>query len=471
MATDVGQEAAGAGAGEGPVDVRNWFGDLDWEAGAVAEARSVEDIVAVICDTDKYPSPVRARGSGHSTTVCGVADGGTVINMKPMSRILDIGTDTVTAEAGAMLIDVAKELEQRGLQFYVNIELGNATIGSLACCATKDASMPGEYGQANSYCVAMKIVTPSGEILEVDESDPGLLQAARSSYGLFGVIYEATFKVQPLQAMRVEHESFKLDEFTKKLPELFGRGTSMMMYIFPYLDRISVEFRKYAGPADKAAKPASHWLWPIRNYFWKTFMPGLGAAAERYVPPRRLRYGLVNVLNRTTQGLIFPYFAKARHTVPTDQMIRYPEVSGGSRYTFSIWAFPEERYAETLREYFQFAKDYYRRTGFRPNMLHVGYRIEQDDSSLFSYTYDGRVLTIDPVSTGAPGWRDFLDAYNEFCSERGGKPLLNQSWGLKPHHMRKAFGDRVEKFEEYRKRLDPNERLLNSYFRVLLQGA
>ena len=123
-----------------------------------------------------------------------------------------------------------------------------------------------------------------------------------------------------------------------------------------------------------------------------------------------------------------------------------------------------------LREYFRFAKEYYRRTGFRPNMLHVGYRIEQDDNSLFSYTYDGRVLTIDPVSTGAPGWKDFLDAYNEFCSEHDGKPLLNQSWGLKPHHMRKAFGDRIERFEEYRKRLDPNERLLNSYFRVLFRA-
>ena len=64
-----------------------------------------------------------------------MADGGTVLNMTAMNRILDIGEDTVTAEAGAFLIDVAKELEQHGLQFYVNIELGNATIGSLACCA------------------------------------------------------------------------------------------------------------------------------------------------------------------------------------------------------------------------------------------------------------------------------------------------------------------------------------------------
>jgi FAD/FMN-containing dehydrogenase len=449
--------------------IRNWFGDLDWEASVAAEARSVEDIVEVMRDTEKYPSPVRARGSGHSTTVCGVADGGTVINMRPMSRILDIGTDTVTVEAGALLIDVAKELEQRGLQFYVNIELGNATMGSLACCATKDASMPGEFGQANSYCVAMKMITPAGEVLEVDEKDPQLLQAARSSYGLFGVVYEATFKVRPLQAMEVEHTVFKVQDFANKLPELGNRGQSIMMYIFPFLDRMAVEFRRYAGPAAEAKKPATHALWKLRNFGWKTLIPGLNAKLERYVPRHGPRYRLVNLTNRATQILMARL--AARHTVPTDQMIRYPDKSGGSRYTFSIWAFKEEQYAETLLEYFRFAKDYYRRTGFRPNMLHVGYRIEQDDSSLFSYTFDGRVLTIDPVSTGEPGWKDFLDAYNDFCSEHDGKPLFNQSWGLKPHHVRKAFGDRIEKFEEHRKRFDPNERLLNSYFRELFQGA
>jgi FAD/FMN-containing dehydrogenase len=451
-------------------DVRNWFGDLDWGPTVLVEARTVDDVVNVMRDTERYPSPVRGRGSGHSTTVCGVADGGTVVDMTQMDKIIAIGPDTVTAEAGALLIDVAKELEQHGLQFYVNIELGNATLGSLACCATKDASMPGEFGQANSYCVAMKMITPTGEILEVDESDSELLQAARSSYGLFGIVYEVTFKVRPLQAMKVDHEVFKIDDFAKKLPELAQRGKSIMMYIFPYLDRVGVEFREYTGPAAEAKKPASHFLWKLRNFAWKTFMPGFGAAVERYIPAHRPRYRLVNMLNRMAQVVMFPRL-RARHTVPTDQMIRYPEKSGGSRYTFSIWAFPEERYAETLKEYFRFAKDYYKRTGFRPNMLHVGYRIEQDDSSLFSYTYDSRVLTIDPVSTGAPGWREFLAAYNDFCSDHGGKPLFNQSWGLTAEHARKAFGERIDRFEEYRKRLDPNERLLNSYFRELFQGG
>ena len=439
--------------------LRSWFGDLDWDAQVVVEARRVDDIVAAMADTERCPSPVRGRGSGHSTTLCGVADGGTVIDVTGMNRIVSIGPDTVTTEAGALLIDVGKELEQRGLQFYVNIELGNATIGSLACCATKDASMPGEHGQANSYCVGMKMVTPSGEILEVDESDPGLLQAARSSYGLFGVVYEATFKVQPLQAMEVEHVVFKVDEFARKLPELSTRGQSIMLYVFPYLGRVGVEFRKYTGPARAAKKPASHLVWKLRNYAWKTVMPSSAAAADRFIPARGLRYRVLDLIDRSSQLVLFPIL-KARHTVPTDQTMRYPEKSTRSGFTFSIWAFKEEQYVQTMLEYLEFIKGYYERTGFRPTMLDVGYRVEQDDSSLFSYSHDGHVLTIDPVSRGGPEWRDFLEAFNEFCSERDGKPLFDQTWGLEPQQVQKAFGDRIERFEEYRKRFDPNERLL-----------
>ena len=80
--------------------VTNWFGDLVSHPAAVVDAHSVEDIVAVLRNPSKFPSPVRAVGSNHSTARCGVADGGTLIRMK-MNRILDIGTDTVTVEAGA----------------------------------------------------------------------------------------------------------------------------------------------------------------------------------------------------------------------------------------------------------------------------------------------------------------------------------------------------------------------------------
>ena len=121
---------------------------------------------------------------------------------------------------------------------------------------------------------------------------------------------------------------------------------------------------------------------------------------------------------------------RAANTVPMDQTIRYPQVSGGSRYTFSIWAFPEDHYGDTLLDVLQVGEGLLpARPASGPNMLHVGYRIMQDDSSLFSYTFHSNVLTIDPVSTGAPGWKEFLEEYNEFCSDHDGKPLLQPVLG------------------------------------------
>jgi hypothetical protein len=72
------------------------------------------------------------------------------------------------------------------------------------------------------------------------------------------------------------------------------------------------------------------------------------------------------------------------------------------------------------------------------------------------------------VSTANPGWEDFLTDYNQFCSDRNGVPLLNQTWGLTPAIVQKAFGDRLGIMKDARKSYDPNGRLLNAYFKTLL---
>ena len=68
------------------IPVTNWFGDLTSHPQVVVEAASVDDIVTVLKDPGQYPSPVRAVGSNHSTSPCGVADGGTLIKMSKMNR-------------------------------------------------------------------------------------------------------------------------------------------------------------------------------------------------------------------------------------------------------------------------------------------------------------------------------------------------------------------------------------------------
>ncbi|HTW65642.1 MAG TPA: FAD-binding oxidoreductase [Bryobacteraceae bacterium] len=442
---------------------QNWFGDLISHPRIVVEAHSVDDIIRILKDPVQFPSPVRAVGSNHSTSLCGVAEGGTLIKMK-MKRILNVGADTVTVEAGAEYIDIAKELERHGLQFHVNTEIGNLSAGSAACAGTKDGSMPGEYGQVGSYVIAIKLVLPNGELLEVTETgQPELMRQVRSSYGTFGIVYEVTFRVRPLTPMKVYHRTFDLDEFSHNFADLKKLNTSMMMYLFPFTNKVTIEFREYNPNA--RGKPHRRG-WAMRNDFWAVSGPRVADLVDRFVFPRWLRYKIVDGLNALWR-VILHYLVTSDYTIPPDQIIRYPPVGGVSRYTFSLFAFPENQYPDVLRAFYQFCIDYYRKTGYRMNLLCVGYAIAHDQHALLSYSYDGPVMTIDPVSTGNPGWKEFLAEFNYFCADRNGAPLLNQTWGLTREIVRRAFGERLQVIADVRRKFDPENRLLNDYFAEL----
>jgi hypothetical protein len=446
--------------------VTNWFGDLISRPKVIVEAHSVEDIVRVLTDPVRYPSPVRAVGSNHSTARCGVADGGTLLKMAGMNRILDIGTDTVTAQAGALYIDVAEELRNRNLQFHVCTEIGNLSIGSAACAGTKDGSMPGEYGQVGSYVTAVKMVLPNGRLLEAsDETDPELMQQIRASYGTFGVIYEATLKVRPLTAVQVYHRTFALQEFLEALPELRASGVSMMYYMFPFVDKITVEFRRYNPTA--TARHNQH-AWTARNRGWAVIGPVVGRWAAAL--PGAVRHPVLNALTSIWRYNLV-HRVKSDDSLPTEQTIRYPPVGGACRYTFSLFAFRVEEFPKVVQEFYRFCKEYYQRTGYRTNLSYVGYRISGDQRSLLSYSFDGEVMTLDPVSTNNPGWKEFLREFNEFCSVRKGVPLFNQTFGVTREIARQAFGERLDVISRTRQTYDPDGRLLNDYFRELLAPA
>lgn len=444
--------------------VTNWFGNIVSHPGVIVDANLVDDIVAVMRDPTKYPSPVRAVGSNHSTTACGVAEGGTLIRMK-MNQILSVGPDSLTVQAGAVHLQMAKALEAKNLQFYVNTEIGSLSAGSAACAGTKDASFDGEYGQVGSYITGVKMVLPNGELLEVTEAaQPDLMQKVRSSYGLFGIIYEVTYRIRPLTPMHVHHKTFSLEEFIAALPDLKALKYSMMYYLFPFADKVTVEFRRY-NPG--ATGEPNHAAWALRNHIWGTSGPQFGHSVEQNVSSSAIRYSIIDAFNAGWR-LQLENIVSSDYTLPPDQIIEYPPVSNDSRYTFSLFAFPEDEFPAALTDFYKFCNDYYAQKGYRSNLLYVGYRIAQDQKALLSYSYDGTVMTIDPVSTANPGWEDFLAAYNQFCSDRNGVPLLNQTPLLSSTILKKAYGDKLTVLATARKQYDPQDRLFNAYFRELL---
>ena len=168
----------------------------------------------------------------------------------------------------------------------------------------------------------------------------------------------------------------------------------------------------------------------------------------------------------SAQGLVL--MVRSDRTWPHAQIIFYPREPGDNKYLFSMWAFREGGFFDVLDEYCNFCLHYEKSTGYRCDLPSVGYAIARDVEAHFSYSWEGPTLSIDPASTGGPEWEEFLRHYNEFCSDRRGVPLFNQTPFLTRDQVRRAFGTRLQQFAVYRKTIDPKDRLLDSYFRELL---
>ncbi|MEI9973768.1 MAG: hypothetical protein WDO73_17970 [Ignavibacteriota bacterium] len=195
--------------------------------------------------------------------------------------------------------------------------------------------MPGELGQVSSYVTGVQMVLPTGEIVYVNDDQPELMQQIRSSYGTFGVVTQATFRVRPMTPLSVHHKTYSLDDFIKNLPALKAGGDSLMFYIFPFDNLITVEFRRY-NP--KASGDPDRSIWPLRNYLWATGGPAVCAQATNDLSDPAVRYKVIDGFNALWRFKL-ENLIQSDNTVAADQMIRYPPVGGASKYTFSFWHF------------------------------------------------------------------------------------------------------------------------------------
>ncbi len=446
------------------VTIKTWDGTWTYHPKVLATPESVEDLVEILSDEVRFPAPVRPAGSMHSTARVNGDDGGTMVDMKAMNRILHFTDDTVTVEAGATYIVVSNALKERGLQFHVTTEIGNVTLGAMATAATKDSSFPGGFGQISSYVTGVRLVTPDGKLREITERDnPEEMQVIRSSYGLFGIVYEVTIKVRPTTALAVRHYSLSLENFRRYFPIYKARGYAVMYYIFPYVKRVLVELRK----DNPEVQPTSRHRWVYRNRFWRKYGPAVTLWIQRSTSSPSLR-SLADKLHFFVLRQALVLVVRSDRTWPHAQIINYPREPGANKYLFSMWSFREGGFFDILEEYCNFCLAYEKATGYRCNLPSVGYAIARDVEALLSYSWEGATLSIDPASTGGPEWEEFLHHYNDFCSARRGVPLFNQTPFLTRDQVRKAFGVRIQQFAARRKAADPKNRMLDSYFRELL---
>jgi hypothetical protein len=428
----------------------------------VLKLKRFDDLTAVLARMQSYPSPVRMLGADYSQTRCVGGDGGTTVDTAGLNRI-EFGDDVVRVQAGVRVGALARELAERGLELPLTPEMGRISVGALAVTTLPQASFGPGLAQMSSCVKEISLITPQGRQMVVNEREAALMRVLRSSFGLLGLVHEAVLRVRPLTPVRIDYQVLSLKQFTARFASIIQAPGALRLHISPFNDRITVERRTL----EEAASLSRSGIWQIRKSVMRNVLPAFGSTVGSVLAAPGLRAAMLSgvqralraTLDRNTRGVVM---------YAHEWMRDMPAEAWRARHTYSLWGFPQADYPRVLREYFAFCRSYYKQFRYRCNVVSGASRLHQDKSSLFSVSYTGPMFTLEPSSTGDPGWEDFLIDFNQLASSLGGTPTFNQTRALEPGHLTKPFGERLNLFRSLRERTDPLDRLQNSYFAYLL---
>jgi len=216
----------------------------------VVKPEKTEEIASLLKLANREKIPVTPRGG--ATGLCGgcvPVQGGIVLSLENMKRIIEIDTDNLMAvvEAGVTLKDFEEGVEEAGFYFPPHPGEESAMIGGLIA-TNAGGSRAVKYGVVRNYIRGLEVVVPTGEILNLGgkflKSSTGynLLQLFIGSEGTLGVITQATvqFLTKPQVTRSMVIPFAGLEEAIETVPVLLNKKILPVALEFVELEVIKI---------------------------------------------------------------------------------------------------------------------------------------------------------------------------------------------------------------------------------------
>jgi len=402
--------------------------------------------------------PIRIQGAGSASTDCNESPKGTVIRTIGLDKIVRIDTynHTVTAEGGVRLGTLVAALAEQGLELIGNHDQMERTLGGALASPCIGPGIGDRAAYLSSQLTSMKIVTSSGKVMNLSDQRKHLLHAFRLSYGMLGVICEATLRVRPISTFAASHRSLCVDRFADLAERLSGIDVGLKFYVLPHRNRVYVDLRRYqADPGNTYVTP-----WKIKDWGESTVLPQVFRSLNRVMPIQSLRYKLIDSISAATHGIVNTNLVRHGNNVAAAGRRRRRKQR---KLLYSTWCFPATDFSIVIKAYVEFCQQTLRRNGYRCDLPAVGFRVNQDSSALLSPSFEEPVIALQTTSTQQRGWDDFVIDLAQFAESWGATPLFSQSRAFRAEQAAQVYTGRLEFFRKIRRQLDPQNRFLNPF--------
>ena len=152
------------------------------------------------------PITTRGRGTGNYGQVI-PRFGGLVLDMTSLTAIGDVTDRSVTAQAGARMINLEQTAWSHGSQLWMYPSTVQSTLGGFLAGGSAGTGTIVHGRNHQGFVDALDVVHATGEAevvhLEGDDATPFV-----HTYGVAGIIVGATVRVEPLQEWRCVYASF-----------------------------------------------------------------------------------------------------------------------------------------------------------------------------------------------------------------------------------------------------------------------
>jgi D-lactate dehydrogenase (cytochrome) len=168
-----------------PDEIQSFLSDAsfirDGYADRVVLPESVEEVSETLAAANKDYTPVTVSGAGTGTVGGRVPFGGIVLATDRLNRIKSIEDGRAVAEAGVILADFQRAVDQKGLLYPPDpTERGCFLGGTVATNASGARTF--KYGPTRNYIERLKVVLASGAILDLRRGEGNSLKIPLPTY-------------------------------------------------------------------------------------------------------------------------------------------------------------------------------------------------------------------------------------------------------------------------------------------------
>ncbi len=403
---------------------------------------STEEVVDVMRSAK---GTIRAVGSGHSFSAQVPTDD-TLISTDLMSGLVshDPERRQATLLGGTTLHDMGPLLDRVGQAVPNMPDMDYPTLAGAV--ANSVHATGNRFGSMSAYVVGMRIVTPTGEVIDCSrDHNAAVFQAARTSLGALGIATEITLQNQASFDLTEVNRFENINDVWDSIDERCRRHRHFEFFPLPYADVCITVATDLARPGDSdVGEDDPQAAYDLRTAFDATaWLPLVGD--KLYNSVLKVVSGQVGETVRT---------GKSWQVFPHVRTIRFREME----YTV-----PAEAGPDCVKEILQAVRDKRLDLCFPFEYRYV------DADDIWLSMFEGRPgCSISIHQWGDMDYRPVFAEIEPIFWKYEGRPHWGKLHSLGAEQLAALYPRHWQDFLEVRAALDPEGRMLNAHLHQVL---